>query len=173
VPYASAVKVGLQFKRRFWEQDEAIYGGISHTDMAIGQIGYPSHGLGAPGPGVLLGAYVWGPNAFTMTGMSPAQRVEVALAQGSVLHPAYRQEFDVGMSVAWHRVPFTLGCFGQWSNDARARHYEALTAVDGRLVLAGEHASRLPAWQEGAVLSALDATSRLHAHLRATMKGAA
>ncbi|OYT89505.1 MAG: flavin monoamine oxidase [Burkholderiales bacterium PBB6] len=173
VPYASAVKVGLQFKRRFWEQDEAIYGGISHTDMAIGQIGYPSHGLGAPGPGVLLGAYVWGPNAFTMTGMSPAQRVEVALAQGSVLHPAYRQEFDVGMSVAWHRVPFTLGCFGQWSNDARARHYEALTAVDGRLVLAGEHASRLPAWQEGAVLSALDATSRLHAHLRATMKGVA
>ncbi|HEY9343742.1 MAG TPA: flavin monoamine oxidase family protein, partial [Inquilinus sp.] len=28
VPYASSVKVGLQFKRRFWEEDEAIYGGI-------------------------------------------------------------------------------------------------------------------------------------------------
>ncbi|WP_022972672.1 NAD(P)/FAD-dependent oxidoreductase, partial [Xanthomonas maliensis] len=26
VPYAASVKVGLQFKRRFWEEDEAIYG---------------------------------------------------------------------------------------------------------------------------------------------------
>ena len=33
VPYASAVKVGLQFKRRFWEEDEVIYGGISYTDF--------------------------------------------------------------------------------------------------------------------------------------------
>jgi monoamine oxidase len=29
-------------------------------------------------------------------------------------------------------------------------------------MLAGEHASYLPAWQEGAVLSALDAIARLH-----------
>ena len=31
VPYAGAVKIGLQFKRRFWEEDDAIYGGISYT----------------------------------------------------------------------------------------------------------------------------------------------
>jgi monoamine oxidase len=34
-------------------------------------------------------------------------------------------------------------------------------------VLAGEHASRLPAWQEGAVLSSLDAIRRLHARVLA------
>jgi monoamine oxidase len=32
VPYASAIKVGLQFKRRFWEEDEHIYGGITYTE---------------------------------------------------------------------------------------------------------------------------------------------
>src|SRR5690606_24330809 len=32
VSYASSIKVGLEFKRRFWEQDEHIYGGISYTD---------------------------------------------------------------------------------------------------------------------------------------------
>jgi monoamine oxidase len=32
VPYASAVKVGLQFKRRFWEEDEVIYGGRCSVD---------------------------------------------------------------------------------------------------------------------------------------------
>ena len=34
--------------------------------------------------------------------------------------------------------------------------------IDGRIVLAGEHASYIPAWQEGAILSALDAIERLH-----------
>ena len=29
-------------------------------------------------------------------------------------------------------------------------------------MLAGEHASYIPAWQEGAILSALDAIERLH-----------
>ncbi len=38
-----SVKVGLQFKRRFWEEDEAIYGGISYTDLPIRKIGYPSN----------------------------------------------------------------------------------------------------------------------------------
>jgi hypothetical protein len=55
VPYASAVKVGLQFKRRFWEEDEAIYGGISYTDLPIRQIGYPNSDFNRDGQGVLPG----------------------------------------------------------------------------------------------------------------------
>jgi monoamine oxidase len=38
-------------------------------------------------------------------------------------------------------------------------------------MLAGEHASRLPAWQEGAVLSALDAIGRLHQRVVASHAG--
>ena len=41
VPYASVVKTGLQFRRRFWEEDEHIFGGISYTDLPIRQISYP------------------------------------------------------------------------------------------------------------------------------------
>jgi len=41
-------------------------------------------------------------------------------------------------------------------------HYDNLCALDGRIVLANEHASRLPGWQEGSVLSAMDAIGRLH-----------
>ena len=44
----------------------------------------------------------------------------------------------------------------------REQHYADLCQIDGRIVLAGEHASYLPAWQEGAVLSSLDASERLH-----------
>ena len=43
-----------------------------------------------------------------------------------------------------------------------SEHYDNLCQIDGRIVLAGEHASYIPAWQEGAILSSLDAIARLH-----------
>ncbi len=163
VPYAAVVKTGLQFRRRFWEEDEHIFGGISYTDLPIHEIGYPSSGFNADGKGVLLGGYTWdSPSAFELTAMSPADRIKVTLECGAQIHPQYGAEFETGVSVAWHRVPFALGCAGDWTDETRKAHYDDLCQIDGRIVLAGEHASHLPAWQEGAILSALDAIGRLH-----------
>src|ERR1700686_2776187 len=163
VPYSASVKIGLQFKRRFWEEDEAIYGGISYTDLPIRQIAYPNTGFNRAGKGVLLGAYLFdGPNAYEFTAMPPAKRVARAVEFGARLHPQYRTEYENGIAVAWHRVPFALGCSGNWTDKARAEHYDNLCQIDGRIALAGEHASYIPAWQEGAILSALDAVTRLH-----------
>ena len=166
--YDSAIKVGLQFKRRFWEQDESIYGGISYTDLPNALIGYPSTGFFDDGPGVLLGAYTFGANAVQLTGMSPEERVKKVVEYGAQVHPQYPKEFQNGVAVAWHRVPWALGCAAHWTEALRAQHYDNLCAIDGRIVLAGEHASRIPAWQEGALLSALDAIGRLHARVLAT-----
>lgn len=162
LPYAASVKVGLEFKRRFWEQDEAIYGGVSYTNLPITNISYPSTKFCDKGKGVLLGAYVWGANAFEFTSLTPQERVKKAVEYGKQIHPQYAEEFDNGISVGWHRVPWTQGCYGLWTEEKRAEHYENLCQVDGRLVLAGEHASNLPAWQEGAISSAHDAIKRLH-----------
>ena len=173
LPYGASVKFGLQFKRRFWEQDEHIYGGITYTDLPIRSIGYPATDYGSSGKGVLLGGYTWeGPNSYEFTAMSPAQRVQKAVEFGSQIHPQYKEEFDNGVAVGWHRVPWTQGCYGQWGDDdsLRKKHYENLCAIDGRIVLAGEHCSYIPAWQEGAVLSAQDAISRLHSKILASSK---
>ena len=167
VPYAAAFKVGLQFKRRFWEQDDFIFGGNSYTDLPIGNIGYPCHDYQGSGKGVLLGAYSWGAPALEFTAMSPAQRVREAVRQGAQIHPQYTREFDNGIAVAWNRVPFVMGCFGEWDDALRAKHYDNLCRIDGRIALAGEHASWLPAWQEGAITSALDAIGRLHQRAQA------
>jgi monoamine oxidase len=172
VPYCTGLKVGLQFKRRFWEEDEQIYGGITYTDLPIGQISYPSSRFFDDGKGVLLGAYIWNMlDSMEFTSLTPAQRVAKAVEYGSQIHPQYAKEFDNGIAVAWHRVPSAMGCFALWSDENRAEHYDNLCAFDGRIVLAGEHASFLPAWQEGAVTSALDAVGRLHQ--RARVGGAA
>ncbi|HTV96456.1 MAG TPA: flavin monoamine oxidase family protein [Steroidobacteraceae bacterium] len=172
VPYAAAVKVGLQFKRRFWEEDEQIYGGITYTDLPITNISYPSCGYFSRGKGVLLGGYLFGVQAAEFTSMPPQERVSKAVEYGSRIHPQYPREFENGISVAWHRAPFTLGCFGMWTEAARARHYDDLCRIDGRIVLAGEHASYIPAWQEGALTSALDAIGRLHRRALAAGAGA-
>ena len=172
VPYASAIKVGLQFKRRFWEEDDHIYGGITYTDLPITNIGYPNTGYHSGGKGVLLGAYIWGLHAMEFTALTPQERVQKALEYGSQIHRQYKAEFDNGVAVAWHRSPFTMGCYGMWSTDARAKHYDDLCQIDQRIVLAGEHASFIGGWQEGAVTSALDAVGRLHERAGAQGTGA-
>lgn len=162
LPYLAAVKVGLQMKRRFWEEDEGIYGGITWTDQSINRISYPSTDYFKSGKGVLLGAYMFGPTAIEYTAMSPEQRIARAVKEGAKIHPQYEKEFELGATVAWHRVPWILGCSALYWNESNERQYQDLCALDGRIVLAGEHASRITAWQEGAVLSSLDAIGRLH-----------
>jgi monoamine oxidase len=162
VRYTASVKIGLQFKRRFWEEDEAIYGGITFTDLPIAQLSYPSSGLHSAGKGVLLGGYAYGAHAAEFIPLTPAERVARAVRYGEMIHPQYRREFETGVSVAWSRIPWAQGCFAIWPETARAEHYANLCAIDGRVLLAGEFASYMPSWQEGAILSALDAIARLH-----------
>ena len=162
LPYDASVKIGLQFKRRFWEEDDAIFGGITYTDLPISLIGYPASGFNQGGKGVLLGAYAWETYAYQFTSMTPEERVRKALEFGAMIHPQYIQEFETGASVGWHRVPWTLGCYGLWTEEKREQHYTAAASIDGRTLMAGEHISYIPAWQEGAILSALDAITRLH-----------
>ncbi len=165
LPYLAAIKVGLQFKRRFWEEDEQIYGGITYTNLPNTTISYPMWDYFSGGKGVLLGAYTFGRPAYLATSKSPEDRIKEALLHGSQIHPQYLSEFENGVAVAWHRVPWALGCQGAWTEENRSRHYNNLCALDGRIMLANEHASRLPGWQEGSVLSALDSIGRLHARV--------
>jgi monoamine oxidase len=163
VSYESAVKTGLQMKRRFWEEDDAIYGGISFTNLPIQQIAYPNTSFNHPGKGVLLGTFAFGDSALTLSGMSPRVRVQKAVEYGTQIHPQYATEFENGVSVAWHRVPGAMGCAAAWTSALQAAHYRNLAEIDGRIVLAGDHISRgLTGWQEGAILSSLDAITRLH-----------
>ncbi len=64
LPYSASAKVGLQMKRRFWEEDDKIYGGMSYTDQPNSQIGYPQWDYFSKGKGVLLAAYVFDKEAY-------------------------------------------------------------------------------------------------------------
>jgi monoamine oxidase len=163
VGYSTQAKIGLEFKRRFWEEDDHIYGGHSFTSQPISLISYPNNKFFSDGPAVLLGAFATDTAGLGFAGMTPAERIEAALAQGEVFHPKqYRKAFMNGVAVAWSRVPWILGCTSRWTEESRKNHYQDLVAFDGRIVLAGEHASYYGGWMEGSLLSGLDAITRLH-----------
>jgi monoamine oxidase len=156
--YANAGKMGLQFKRRFWEEDDGIYGGSSKTDQEITQIVYPSTGFHGP-KGILLGYYIQGTNGRPMGERTPAERIAVALEQGARIHPQYMAEFESGFSVAWHRVTWIKGSWAGFNTTGRTQ----LRKGEGRVYFAGDHVSNANAWMQGAFESAREAVMTIHA----------
>lgn len=166
VRFTPATLVGLQFRRRFWEEDDWIYGGTSWTDLPIGAITYPGWGYGGA-RGIVTGAATFGAAAEQLGTLSPEQRIAAALEQGARLHPQYADAFEQGFSVAWQRDPFSRGAYATYSDEERAGIYPALLAPDERIVLAGDHTTYLNGWMEGAILSAHAALRRIDELVRA------
>jgi monoamine oxidase len=168
VVYADSAKIGLAFKRRFWEEDDRIMSGISRTDQTITQVWYPSYGfLGATG-GVLTGAYAFGVEAAAIGKLSPADREALALREGANIHPQYAAEFRSSFSVPWQNVPYNRGAWAQWTPETRKNDYPVLLEPDGPIYLAGEHMSYLNGWQAGALESARVVATAIHHRARAT-----
>lgn len=162
VPYAMAVRLGLGFNRRFWEEDDWIYGGQSFTNIGeLGIIGYPDDGYGAK-KGALLGLYNFGTNAAKVSSLPYEERNELALTHGSKVHPQMRSEYHSGFSVAWHLEPYSLGAWPSYNARTRRDAFPILQEPDGRIYLVGEHLSYVNAWIEGAVQAAWMQVEKLH-----------
>jgi monoamine oxidase len=162
VAYAPVGKIGLQMKRRFWEEDDQIYGGHVLTDIkGINTISLPSSNWQKK-KGVLLGYYNYQTSAIEVSAMSPAERAEFAVKAGEKIFPAYRDSFESAFSVAWHRVQYNLGGWADWSEEKRKTVYPLLLQGEGRVMLAGEHLSYLGGWQAGAIESAWQQLERIH-----------
>lgn len=167
VPYAPSFKAGLEMKRRFWEEDDRIYGGVTYTNLPIQLISYPSGGLNRDRSGVLLAAYQFGAYATKYSGMTPQARLDLVRRDVQAIHPQANAEYRSGVSVGWHRVPWALGCYGMYTDEGRKTTYEVISRRHGRVMLAGEHVSYWSGWQEGALLSAISAVQGIHEAARA------
>jgi monoamine oxidase len=161
IAYASAGKIGLQFKRRFWEQDDGIFGGISRTSLDITQILYPSTGYLSQ-KGVVIGYYQNGEKAKAMGQLRHADRLARALDQGSTIHPQYRGEYESAFSVAWEHVPSSRGGWAQYTEAQRRNEYAMLQQPHGSLYLAGDSQSYLSGWMAGALGSARRVARTVH-----------
>lgn len=164
IAYMQTGKIGLQFRRRFWEEDENIYGGITHTNNQLTQIFYPSYDY-LSGKGILIGYYNFNEKAEATGALSYLQREQLAMEKGSLIHPQYRQEFETSFSVSWHTTKYNLGGWALYSAQERQTFYKALSAPQKRVYFAGEHMTYLNAWMAGALESARSVVAGLHARV--------
>jgi monoamine oxidase len=160
--YDASAKIYVQCRRRFWEEDDGIFGGGSITDLAIRNVYYPEHGR-ETGRGVLLGSYTWSEDAQRWGSLEPNDRIIQTLEDLAVIHPQVTDEFEVGASKIWHHDEFAGGAFALFDPGQQTLLYDAITAPEGRFFFAGEHASLAHAWIQGAIESGLRAATEVHA----------
>ncbi|WP_229223768.1 flavin monoamine oxidase family protein [Duganella sp. sic0402] len=150
IHYDTASKIAWQ-SRRFWETEAQIYGGISVVKHETSLIWYPSGGFHKK-DGVLVGCYNIGQNARDFTAQPLS--AQFASSRGVIdrVHPGRGAELKNPVSVAWHKVPYSLGSWVHWATPAE-KEYTRLNQPEGRVHFAGEYLSQIGAWQEGAALS--------------------
>jgi monoamine oxidase len=158
--YCNAVKILLECRRRFWE-DEGLFGGAAITDLPIRLMFYPDHGR-ATGRGVLMGCYTYGEEANRWNSLPPDERIATALKYVAQIHPQVTTEFDGGVSKVWGEDKYAGGAFALFEPGQQARLYAHMVAPEGPVHFAGEHASLKHCWIEGAVESGLRAAWEVH-----------
>lgn len=159
VTYSNSAKIGLAMKRRFWEEDEQIFGGHLYSNLPIGEFSYPSNGYFTP-KGVLLGLYSNGPIG-NLIDQPIAARIEHTLTHAGKVHPQIRAEFESGYAVFWKKVPYNLGGYASGRNPERRK---LLSRMDNRIVIgsAATAPRSEPDWQEGAVAAGWQALQTVH-----------
>ncbi|WP_408010318.1 flavin monoamine oxidase family protein [Pseudalkalibacillus sp. A8] len=149
----TAVKIGIEFKNRFWEK----YGqGNAISDLPTRFSYIPSHNIGSGGPGVLLASYSWGDDATLWTSLSGNELVrtllkDLAKVYGNVVYTEFLQAvwFD------WSENPYSAGCFTLFTPRQELEFAEVIRRPEGRIHFAGEHTSSFHGWIEGAIESGI------------------
>lgn len=161
--YSPNAKMGLQMKRRFWEEDDRIFGGHLYSNLPFGQFSYPSGGLFGD-KGVLLGFYGNG-RISNVVDMPVNGRIEHVLTHASKVHPQIRAEYETGYCVWWEKVQYSLGATGGSGNTAE--RLAVLGTPDNRIYLGCAAVSGNGGWQEGAVAAAWKQVRQLHERVMA------
>jgi monoamine oxidase len=157
-------KLALQMNRRFWEEDDDIYGGASTLGIPGHTVIYPSYGYFGK-KGIIKSAYPIGYPAISFGELSLAEQVEQALERSERIHPGqFRKHYDgKAFSIAWHRTRYSEAGWSAWSPRDRYKHLPVLLEPQGRVYFAGDYISALAGWQVGAIESAWTQIEKLHA----------
>ncbi len=159
--YDASAKIFFQCRRRFWEEDDGIFGGGALTDLPVRNIYYAEHGR-ETGRGILLASYTWSEDAQRWGSLASHDRLQQALENVAVIHPQVLEAFEVGASKMWHDDEFAGGAFALFDPGQQTLLHDAIIAPEGRVHFAGEHASLGHAWIQGAIESGLRAAHEIH-----------
>ncbi|KAG8806793.1 hypothetical protein FRC17_004807 [Serendipita sp. 399] len=172
--YANSVKVGIRFKKKWWEElDKPQKGGVSSTDRPTRMIIYPSYGIEGSGTTMLV-SYSWGQDANRLgalcQGNSSDEEMrlvnlimrDLADIHGITDFDTFSQLYDSHFAWNWDMNQFSCGAFALFGPGQFKSLYPNVTAsYGGRLHFAGEATSVHHAWLVGALNSAFRAVYQI------------
>ncbi|XP_042303368.1 L-amino-acid oxidase-like [Sceloporus undulatus] len=162
--YASATKIALVCREKFWEED-GIRGGKSITDRPTRTIYYPNHDFPS-GIGILLASYTWNGDADLYIPLSEQKCIEIVMDDLAEIHQVSKQYLqsvcDKHIIQRWALDQYSGGAFTALTPYQFAHYANALSQNEGRIYFAGEHTAHPHAWIDGAMKSAIKAASDIH-----------
>jgi monoamine oxidase len=165
-PYSPSAKIGLQMKRRFWEEDDKIFGGHLYSNLPVGDVAYPSWGYWG-NKGIMLGFYGNG-QMSGLVNKPVKERIDHVLTHVSKVHPQMRTEFETAYCTFWEKTPYSLGAFAAGGGGGAADRLAQLNKPDGRIYIGCGATSGNGGWQEGAITAAYHQVKQLHERVMST-----
>lgn len=149
ISYGAVTKVLIEYRKKFWK--DIGWNGRLYTDEAIvmtwGATNHIEHEHG------IITAYTGGKPGAQLSKLSDDERTKLAI---SVIDKAFSGSADLvenTATMAWVNEPFTRSSYMALAPNQISTHWQTLYTPAGRLYFAGEHASPIQGYMEGAVES--------------------
>ena len=149
VSYGAVTKVLIQYRKRFW--DDMGWNGRLTTDSPIVITWFATSHI--QGEGGVITVYTGGAPGGKLSGLSDEERTRLAVAEIEKHFPGSSNLIEQTATVAWPNEPFTRGSYMALAPGQVTAHWRTLFEPAGRLYFAGEHASPIQGFMEGAVES--------------------
>jgi monoamine oxidase len=147
--YTSVARVYLQTRKRFW-LDEGLSGSAS-TDLGVMNV--TERTINQRGNRGILESYMTGPQARRVTALRSNERVAVTLAGMKMIYPHLPEYFEGGAAKCWDEDEWSRGAYVWFRPGQMTSLLPHISAAEGRIHFAGEHASTSPGWMQGALES--------------------
>jgi monoamine oxidase len=149
VSYGRVTKVLIEYRKRFW--DERGWNGRLVSDAPIVLTWHAtSHVEDQHG---ILTVYTGGEPAAKLAVLSDEERIRVAVTEVEKLFPRSSDLIENTATMAWPNEPYTKASYAALAPGEVTAHWKTLFKPAGRLFFAGEHATPIQGFMEGAVES--------------------
>jgi len=157
ISYGAVTKVMIQYRKRFW--NEIGWNGRIGSDLPIGYAWHATSHLESE-DGILT-VYTGGEPGVKLSALSDEARMRVAAGELEKLFPGSSGLIEHTETMAWINEPFTRASYMALAPGDVLKHWKTLFEPAGRLFFAGEHATAIQGFMEGAVESGQRAAANI------------
>ena len=157
VSYGAVSKVMIEYRKRFWN-DRCWIVRLATDAPFVYAWHATSHVESEHG---ILTAYTGGGPGERLAALPDEERIRAAVAEVERVFPGSSEWIEHTATLAWPNESYTQGSYMALAPGQVTAHWQTLFEPAGRLFFAGEHATALQGFMEGAVESGQRAAANI------------